>query len=160
MGPIWGRQDPCGLHVGPVNFAIWESCPLWLNTHDICRHDCSCLPTTYIDGYKKDRSDYIASALELLQSCADRYVVIHTLYMYICVCLSVWADTWCASTETWKLPYDCSKSFYDIKRHRNQGVFMYMRGSSSKVFRIWVSAWLIMSYAFLAVAFVVKKKHI
>ena len=24
MGPIWGRQDPVGPHVGPMNFAIWE----------------------------------------------------------------------------------------------------------------------------------------
>ena len=24
MGPIWGRQDPGGTHVGPVNFAIWD----------------------------------------------------------------------------------------------------------------------------------------
>ena len=24
MGPIWGRQDPGGPHVGPTNFAIWE----------------------------------------------------------------------------------------------------------------------------------------
>ena len=24
MGPNWGRQDPGGLHVGPMNFAIWE----------------------------------------------------------------------------------------------------------------------------------------
>ena len=23
MGPIWGRQDPEGPHVGPMNFAIW-----------------------------------------------------------------------------------------------------------------------------------------
>ena len=23
MGPIWGRQDPGGPHVGPVNFSIW-----------------------------------------------------------------------------------------------------------------------------------------
>ena len=23
MGPIWGRQDPGGLHIGPMNFAIW-----------------------------------------------------------------------------------------------------------------------------------------
>ena len=22
MGPIWGRQDPGGPHVGPINFAI------------------------------------------------------------------------------------------------------------------------------------------
>ena len=25
MGPIWGRQDPGGLHVGPMNFAIWDA---------------------------------------------------------------------------------------------------------------------------------------
>ena len=24
MGLIWGRQDPCGPHVGPLNFAIWD----------------------------------------------------------------------------------------------------------------------------------------
>ena len=24
MGPIWGRQDPGGPHIGPVNFAVWE----------------------------------------------------------------------------------------------------------------------------------------
>ena len=24
MGPIWGGQDPGGLHVGPINFAIWN----------------------------------------------------------------------------------------------------------------------------------------
>ena len=23
MEPIWGRQDPDGPHVGPMNFAIW-----------------------------------------------------------------------------------------------------------------------------------------
>ena len=22
MGPIWGRQDPGGPHIGPMNFAI------------------------------------------------------------------------------------------------------------------------------------------
>ena len=26
MGPIWGRQDPGGPHVGPMNFAIWDYC--------------------------------------------------------------------------------------------------------------------------------------
>ena len=27
MGPIWGRQDPGGPHVGPMNFVIWECWP-------------------------------------------------------------------------------------------------------------------------------------
>ena len=25
MGPIWGRQDPGGAHIGPMNFVIWGS---------------------------------------------------------------------------------------------------------------------------------------
>ena len=25
LGPIWGRQDPGGRHVGPMNFAIWDT---------------------------------------------------------------------------------------------------------------------------------------
>ena len=29
MGPIWGRQDPCGPHVGPKNFAIWGLVAWW-----------------------------------------------------------------------------------------------------------------------------------
>ena len=24
MGSIWGRQDPGGPHVGPINFVIWD----------------------------------------------------------------------------------------------------------------------------------------
>ena len=23
MGPIWGRHDPGGPHIGPMNLAIW-----------------------------------------------------------------------------------------------------------------------------------------
>ena len=33
MGPIWGRQDPGGLHVGPVNFAIWDIPMLFDQAH-------------------------------------------------------------------------------------------------------------------------------
>ena len=25
MGPIWGRQDPGGPHVGPMNLVIWAA---------------------------------------------------------------------------------------------------------------------------------------
>ena len=24
LGPIWGRQDPGGPHVVPMNFALWD----------------------------------------------------------------------------------------------------------------------------------------
>ena len=29
MGPIWGRQDPGGPHVGPMNFVIWVVTYSW-----------------------------------------------------------------------------------------------------------------------------------
>ena len=29
MGPIWGRQNPGGPHVGPMNFAIWAHIVNW-----------------------------------------------------------------------------------------------------------------------------------
>ena len=30
MGPIWGRQDQGGPHVGSMNFAIWDH--IWRKT--------------------------------------------------------------------------------------------------------------------------------
>ena len=34
MGPIWGRQDQGGPHLGPVNFAIWvPKCLSIIKTH-------------------------------------------------------------------------------------------------------------------------------
>ena len=30
MGPTWGRQDPGGPHVGPMNFALWVQTVLLL----------------------------------------------------------------------------------------------------------------------------------
>ena len=29
MGPIWGRQDPGGPHVSPMNLAIWAAQLKW-----------------------------------------------------------------------------------------------------------------------------------
>ena len=29
LGPIWGRQDPVGPHIGPIIFAIWDA--YWTN---------------------------------------------------------------------------------------------------------------------------------
>ena len=31
MGPIWGRQDPGGPHVDPMNFAIWAVISIYLS---------------------------------------------------------------------------------------------------------------------------------
>ena len=35
MGLIWGRQDPGGPHVGPMNFAIWDWHLLSLHCSDV-----------------------------------------------------------------------------------------------------------------------------
>ena len=43
MGPIWGRQNPGGPHVGPMNFAIW----------DRYRPYVTCKQTSYQRFYKK-----------------------------------------------------------------------------------------------------------
>ena len=44
MGPIWGRQDPGGPHVGPMNLAIWDI----LNPFDLISCDAA-LDTTISD---------------------------------------------------------------------------------------------------------------
>ena len=51
MGPIWGRQDPGGSHVGPMNFVIWDGLHhSWLS---------------HIDGLVQERRNSSALALEL-----------------------------------------------------------------------------------------------
>ena len=37
MGPIWGRQDPDGPHVGPMNPAIWGPATRELRWCHLCR---------------------------------------------------------------------------------------------------------------------------
>ena len=64
VGPTWGRQDPGGPHVGPVNLAIWEcrqrfqihfldSCCIWLKFH------CDLLP----------RVQWVVNNMSLLVKC-------------------------------------------------------------------------------------------
>ena len=31
MGPIWGRQDPGGPHVGPMNLAAGDYISVWIS---------------------------------------------------------------------------------------------------------------------------------
>ena len=40
MGSTWGRQDPGGPHVGPMNLAIWDASWKWFN---LCNHAVMCL---------------------------------------------------------------------------------------------------------------------
>ena len=49
MGPIWGRQDPGGPPVGPMNFGIWAAVLMHLSAAalEICnvRNIHTCLVT-------------------------------------------------------------------------------------------------------------------
>ena len=49
MGPMWGRQDPGGPHVGPMNFAIWD----------------------YADGLVQERLNSSVLAMELHLFCTN-----------------------------------------------------------------------------------------
>ena len=40
MGSIWGRQDPGGPHVGPMNFAIWVAKHVFVIGLDMNEHQC------------------------------------------------------------------------------------------------------------------------
>ena len=76
MGPIWGRQDPGGPHVGPMSFAIWVPRPaafcslvmlpgigiLMINKKWSWDH---------LDGFVQDCSNSSVAAMELLQSCTE-----------------------------------------------------------------------------------------
>ena len=46
MGPIWGRQDPGGPFVGPMNFAIWDH-KWWLKLAV-----CLLLPLLVFEGFE------------------------------------------------------------------------------------------------------------
>ena len=55
MGPIWGRQDPGGPHVGPMKLVIWEViscrfhriCHDWLSMNTDPLHDTSHYTTKF-----------------------------------------------------------------------------------------------------------------
>ena len=40
MGPIWGRQDPVGPHVSPMNFAFWACLRHQVQIVIIVQHMC------------------------------------------------------------------------------------------------------------------------
>ena len=51
MGPIWGRQDPGGTHVGPMNVAIWDQLLMDRVIHSLIFLTIA-LPGCYMTGIK------------------------------------------------------------------------------------------------------------
>ena len=59
MRPIWGRQDTCRPHVGPMNFAIWVLIPSVLKSIEI----------SLIIVESRKRSKYGQGTLETMTGC-------------------------------------------------------------------------------------------
>ena len=71
MGSIWGRQDPGGLHVGPMNFAIWD--------HQILAKQCHILASLtpkqkYVWVCMMYRCDYHTEHYGILEYCVGHPV--------------------------------------------------------------------------------------
>ena len=63
MGPIWGRQNPGGPHVDPMNFATWEENGVYVlhvlrYTHQITAVACMA-PNHYLNYWLDPSKDII-----------------------------------------------------------------------------------------------------
>ena len=67
MGPIWSRQDPCGHHVGPMNFAIWDCNFIHKHQNAVC-HVCSCQKAHIFNAENYDYITVIRHAQHSLSS--------------------------------------------------------------------------------------------
>ena len=90
MGPIWGRQDPGGPHVGPMNFAIWGSfvC-VWQRCKASCMYIATELPEAAFSYshicscFEKHCGCFkVQSYPEIVQNCA--------LCVFPCVACEIW----------------------------------------------------------------------
>ena len=85
MGPIWGRQDPGGPHVDPMNFAIWvhytsrlwpgvgvtkpiSSVPLFSEIFSIAKtHVCYWISRLYLTGVAAAQLRWHLSNINVIQ---------------------------------------------------------------------------------------------
>ena len=82
MGPIWGRQDPGGPHVGPMNFAIWDHLMndnihmiIWTLENIIVRYDILEIPENV-----SQPTDFEIAVFGLV-SCLKTYFPAHLIAM-------------------------------------------------------------------------------
>ena len=80
MGPIWGRQDPGGPHVGPMNIAISDGiyctccCSIW---PDWLPHHTMYLYTGYIGSCSCVRICREQIRLQVIRSTIQQSIVLH-----------------------------------------------------------------------------------
>ena len=91
VGPTWGRQDPGGPHVDPMNFAIWVGCiifivsilvPLYRASHanKLFLHADLGLFSNYGRARTKPIIEYVAHWLHIVHWLRP-YSVIYTKFM-------------------------------------------------------------------------------
>ena len=75
MGPIWGRQDPGGPHVGPMNFALWGGNTMVINAH----------PSQSVNSHNSDYCyQYTSEAEEAIQSSVQKTKIQAARYIFLC----------------------------------------------------------------------------
>ena len=94
IGPIWGREDPGGPHVGSMNFAIW-ACPCSRNRERV------------VLGFWVQYNSCPQLVLKLSTFFFAEYTSL--LYFFSCLSLAFWLSCWvcsfwCCSSVQW-IPY-------------------------------------------------------
>ena len=76
MGPIWGRQDPGGPHVGPMNFVIWEG----FHVHNVIMWCISFQdPWTVVETFKEVDAYVVVYSIADTESFNDAVDALHEL---------------------------------------------------------------------------------
>ena len=65
MGPIWGRQDPGGPHVGPMNIASW-ACSLKQSVFDRAREIGNLLLSLLLAGSSSQSDNTLRTLILIL----------------------------------------------------------------------------------------------
>ena len=99
MGPIWGRQDPGGPHVGPMNFAIWVrfcwcgqemlSMYPWFS-HTVSCATCSISQVSFYQGFRQLTIIKANNDLSSIQILLTEYYILH---VYSAFNRFIWHDT-------------------------------------------------------------------
>ena len=68
MGSIWGRQDPGGPHVGPINFAIWALSQIRNNPRMSTNEEPINCTSSYCSQYGSTSEDLIYPNYEMCET--------------------------------------------------------------------------------------------
>ena len=79
MGLIWGRQDPGGPHVGPMNFTIWE---VFLVQDHVVQYQLHRSHTSIVSNVENHKLEYFHSSYFRQVKCWKSQTGIHALQLF------------------------------------------------------------------------------